>query len=283
MKYQKAQPDIAESSLLLDLSPNAKKELADATYQDLRRGMVFWQKYTGQNSQVRMVFADRQDLDWFVETMKSIQPGNQSWIPRIYDLAKSGPIDQYGGSNGGDLQGRSLFFFLPGTTTKSTSSGWLGVGPHEWTHHAQYQMAGNTDLFPCWFKEGQATYFGNAISNSDLNNWAKHWRGEIQTIQYSFPQFKTISYQDLQTWFTNHELNMPNGVCGPDGAFMIGGIAVEYLVGTMGVDDTNNFLLQIKKGVTWKVALEKLSGKTSEQLMNDLVAYVLKVRDWTYQ
>ena len=278
--YQKSQPELTSGSLQLDISPHASKELSDATYNDLLRGVQFWQKYTSSNPKVHMVFADRQDMDWFKDKMIAIQPNNTSWLDRIYNLAKENPQSAYGGANGLDSNGNMLFFFLPGTATRADSPGWLGVGPHEWTHQAQYTISGDINKAPCWFKEGQATYFGNAISNNELTSWATNWKTQVQSIKYDLPTFKVMAKTDLQKWFEAHELNMPNNVCGPDGAFIIGGIAVEYLVGTYGFDAINEFLLELKKGIFWKDALANVASEPIEVILKNIIEFVLKIRDW---
>mgnify|MGYP006267466759 CR=1 FL=1 len=278
--YQKSQPELSSGSLQLDISPHASKELSDATYKDLLRGVQFWQKYTSSNPKVHMVFADRLDMDWFKDKMIAIQPNNTSWLDRIYNLAKDNPLSAYGGANSLDSNGNVLFFFLPGTATRADSPGWLGVGPHEWTHQAQYTMSGDINKAPCWFKEGQATYFGNAISNNELASWATNWKTQIQSIKYDLPTFKAMARTDLQKWFETHELNMPNNVCGPDGAFIIGGITVEYLVGAYGLDALNEFLFELKNGIFWKDALANVASEPIEVIMKKIIDFLLKIRDW---
>ena len=278
--YLRAQSDPAASALILEKSPNADSKLADATVQDLMQGYKFWQTFTPNSAKVHIVFAQRQDIDWFVERMKAAQPGNGEWIPRIYDLAKNNPGNAYGGSNGGDSQGVPLFFFLPGSVTQPNSPGWLGTGPHEWTHQAQYIMTGNINLLPCWFKEGQATFFGNAISNDEKAKWQSVWKFQLNTIRYDLPSFYTMTTGDLKIWFTNHTLNMPNNVCGPDGAFMIGGMATEYLTGTLGLPAIFKFEELIKTGMSWDAALEKVSGKSADILIDEIIQFVLYQRSW---
>jgi hypothetical protein len=73
---------------------------------------------------------------------------------------------------------------------------------------------------------------------------------------------------------------MPNNVCGPDGAFMIGGMATEYLVGTIGVEGVNNFMLQIGKGKDWKAAFAEVTGKSYEAEMDEIVKFVIQQREW---
>lgn len=278
--YQQRQPELGSSSVIVDLSPHANPELASATLNDLKKGFRFWQAFTSPSTKIHMVFADRSDMNWFQETMKTIQLGNTPWLTRIYDLSVSNPLNSYGGSNGSDPQGNALFFFLPGTSTIATSPGWLGVGPHEWTHFAQQAMAGDINRLPCWFKEGQATYFGNAISNNVRDKWLSVWKQQIQTNKYDFQRFYTFSKDDLVNWFDSHALNMPNGVCGPDGAYVIGGLAVEYLVGTIGVSGVYDFEARIKKGEVWTSALAHVSGKSYEKAMLDIAEFVLLQRDW---
>ena len=281
INYADSQPTLKSGDVILELSPNASQSLADATLKDMQKGFQFWQLFTPSTTKIHMVFADRADLDWFKVTMERIQPGTSDWLPRIYSLASSVPKNAYAGANGRDASGNALFFYLPGTSTVATSSGWLGVGPHEWTHFAQNVMTGDIRNAPCWFKEGQATYFGNAISNNILKEWPIVWRNQILSMKYDYPEFFELNEESLKKWFINHELNMPNDVCGPDGAFMIGGIATEYLVGTIGVDGVNNFQLKLKGGQDWKTAIFQVTGKSYETLMEEIVKFVLLQRSWS--
>ena len=279
--YLKTTPDLPSGFVLVELSPHAQQTLADATLKDLQKGARFWQAFTSSSSKIHMVFADRSDLNWFQEEMIKWQPNNTGWLERIMTLAKERPEAQYAGANGGDIQNNSLFFFLPGTGTVSTSSGWLGSGPHEWTHSAQQAISGDIYKLPCWFKEGQATLYGNAISNNSRSDWAAHWKRELNTIaKDNYPDFYKINTVDLTSWFQKHTYNMPNNVCGPDGVFSIGPIATEYLVGTLGVNKVNDLVAQLSTGGKWEPYLEKLIGKPIDQIMSEIVAYVLSVRTW---
>lgn len=279
-KYLNKQPELTAGEVILELSPNSSAKLAEATLKDMEKGFRFWQSYTPRTTKIHMVFADRQDLEWFKATMVRIQPGNQEWLPRIYNLAETSPKNQYAGSNGFDSDGNALFFYLPGVETTPTSGGWLGVGPHEWTHFAQGVVTGDVTRGPCWFNEGQATYYGNVISNDSQVGWAKVWKNQIQSLKTDFPSFFQMEESTLRQWFSEHELNTSNNVCGPDGVFTIGGLATEYLVGTVGVEGVTRFQLKLKTDENWKAAISDVTGKPFESLMADIVKFVLLQRTW---
>jgi hypothetical protein len=279
--YLDKQPELSAGEVILELSPKASKSLADATFLDMQKGFRFWQSYTPRTTKIRMIFADRSDLDWFKSTMLRIQPGNQDWLPRIYDLATNNPKNAFAGSQGFDSAGNALFFYLPGTETTSNSPGWLGVGPHEWTHFAQLALSGDIYKVPCWFKEGQATYYGNAISNKEISNWANISKNQIGSLKTEFPQFFDFNESTLRKWFAEHEINMPNDICGPDGAFVIGALATEYLAGTIGVEGIHTFEINLKSGMNWKDSLSKVTGKSFEPLMDEIVVFALKQRQWS--
>ena len=279
-KYLNKQPELTAGEVILELSPNSSAKLAEATLKDMEKGFRFWQSYTPRTTKIHMVFADRQDLEWFKATMVRIQPGNQEWLPRIYNLAETSPKNQYAGSNGFDSDGNALFFYLPGVETTPTSGGWLGVGPHEWTHFAQGVVTGDVTRGPCWFKEGQATYYGNVISNDSQVGWTKVWKNQIQSLKTDFPSFFQMEESTLRQWFSEHELNTSNNVCGPDGVFTIGGLATEYLVGTVGVEGVTRFQEKLKTDENWKAAISDVTGKPFESLMADIVKFVLLQRTW---
>ncbi len=278
--YLSKQAPLTGSTVFMDLSPLASETLSQSTLLDMEQGFRFWQAFTPVSTKIHMVFADREDLKWFETRMIQIQPENVSWLPRILSLARESNEAAYAGANGRDSQGNALFFYLPGKFTKADSPGWLGVGPHEWTHFAQNVMSNDIRNAPCWFKEGQATYYGNAISSGGKSKWDSMWKQQIGTLNSDFPDFKRFSEKQLLQWFKAHELNMPNNVCGPDGAFMIGGMATEYLVGTIGVEGVNNFMLQIGKGIDWKIAFAEVTGKSYEAEMEAIVKFVIQQREW---
>ena len=278
--YLSKQPALAGTKVFMELSPLASVPLSNSTLLDMQEGFRFWQNYTAASTGIHMVFADREDLKWYETKMNQIQSGNESWLPRILNLASANKEAAYAGANGRDSQGNALFFYLPGKFTQADSAGWLGVGPHEWTHFAQNVMTGDIRNAPCWFKEGQATYYGNAISNNDKTKWPAAWKQQINTLYTDYPRFWELSEAKLLEWFKSHELNMPNDVCGPDGAFIIGGIATEYLVGTIGIEGVNNFMLLIGNGKDWKSAFTEVSGKSYEDQMAAIVQFVIQQRDW---
>ena len=279
--YLSKQAALAGSTVFMELSPLASAALSQSTLLDMEQGFRFWQAFTPVTTKIHMVFADREDLKWFEAKMNQIQSGNDSWLPRILNLASENKEAAYAGANGRDSQGNALFFYLPGKFTKADSPGWLGVGPHEWTHFAQNVMASDIRNAPCWFKEGQATYYGNAISSGDKVRWASMWKQQIGTLNSDFPDFFRFSETQLLQWFKAHELNMPNNVCGPDGAFIIGGIATEYLVGTIGIEGVNKFMLEIGRGKDWKTAFAEVTGKSYEAEMDAIIKFVIKQREWS--
>jgi len=278
--YLKATPDIPSGYVFMEMSPHAQQSLADATLKDLQKGAQFWQSFTSTDTKIHIVFADRSDMNWFQEKMTALLPNNTGWLERIVNSAQDQPTSQWAGSNGSDLQGNSLFFFLPGTQTVATSSGWQGVGPHEWTHSAQYAISGDTNRLPCWFKEGQAYLYGNAISNSSRSEWGKHWNYELKAIFWDFQEFYKMDASDLTIWFQKHSYDMPNNVCGPEGAYGIGSMATEYLVGAFGVDQVNKIVAELKTGAKWEPSLEKVTGKSNDEIMRGIIAHVLEVRKW---
>jgi hypothetical protein len=278
--YLSKQAPLTGSTVFMDLSPLASEALSQSTLKDMEQGFRFWQEFTPVSTKIHMVFADREDLKWFETRMTQIQPQNVSYLPRILSLATENKEAAFGGANGRDSEGNALFFYLPGKFTKADSPGWLGVGPHEWTHFAQNVMTGDSDKTPCWFKEGQATYYGNVISSGDKSKWASMWRQQLGSLNSELPGFRRFSETQLLQWFKAHELNMPNNVCGPDGAFMIGGMATEYLVGTIGIDGVNNFMLQMGKGMDWKIAFAQVTGKSYEDEMDAIVKFVIQQREW---
>lgn len=280
LDFQNRQYEIPPGFVFIEQSPHSNRQLAESTLQDLQLGAKFWQNFTSSATKIHIVFADRSDLDWFRDKMSEIQPQNTSWLNRIYNLAKANPLNQYGGSNGYDLQGNSLFFFLPGTSTTASSPGWLGVGPHEWTHSAQWSIAKNFNNLPCWLKEGQATFYGNVLSNSKRDNWANVWKYQLNTLKDDYSQFYTMNAGDLQKWFDNHSYDMPENVCGPDGSYQIGAIATEYLVGTLGVHQMNALLQNLDIRGKWETNLSRLSGKPVSQVMLEVINHILVVRDW---
>lgn len=279
-KFLKDQPELTAGKVILELSPNASQSLANWTLLDMQKGFRFWQKYTPPSMGIHMVFADRADMAWFTKTMNTVRADNSDWLPRIVNLANSDVNMALAGANGQDSNGNGFFFFLPGKNTSPNSAGWLGTGPHEWTHLAQMTMTQNRDVYPCWFKEGQATYFGNAISNNDLSQWSKIWKSQLSSLDTDYSSFFSMDKKALEKWFDSHTFNMPQNVCGPDGAFMIGAMAVEYMVGTIGVEGVNNILLQLGKGKNWDDAIAVESGMKVDALMQNIVEFVLLQRAW---
>jgi hypothetical protein len=279
-KQLESQPP-ATLQIAVVLTPNAITRLLAPTLKSLKDGLRFWQQVTPPGTSVEVVFASNSDWAWFKERMTLLQPTNAAWLAPLEVRSGACPLCQYGGYNGGTVDGKQLYWFMPTAQTDPTNFGWAGAGPHEWTHFAQQALLGDINLIPCWLKEGQATYYGDSIATRDEAAWVVAWRSGIRTLdQNGLPSYRTLNQAQILEWFNSHDETIPATSCGPGGAFFMGAMASEYLLGTLGHDGIVHLFENIAQTKDWRMSLSRSLKEPISQVMDQIAQFVGTERDW---
>jgi hypothetical protein len=111
--------------------------------------------------------------------------------------------------------------------------------PHEFFHIVQEQMAdlegkpivigdaNSENLFPAWFIEGTANFVGFSISALALNS--TYWEGYEAMLNYAPPE-ESLNKNSI----ADYELRTCCGNSTPTYPYVIGQVAIEYLVASVG-------------------------------------------------
>jgi hypothetical protein len=265
----------------VDQSPNAITRLLAPTLKSLSDGVRFWQQVTPSGTSVKVVFASNSDWAWFIPKMTYLQPTNVEYLAVLHARSQACPQCVYAGSNGGTVDGDQLFWFMPVAQTDPTDFNWSAAGPHEWTHFAQQTLLGEINLIPCWLKEGQATYYGDAIGMRNRVAWAAAWRTSIRELDRNgLVDYRTLSQAQILQWFNAHDETIPATSCGPGGTFIMGAMASEYLLGTLGHQGMVDFLRDTRRTHDWRISLSKSLGVPISTAMDQITSFVTAERDW---
>jgi hypothetical protein len=264
----------------VDQSPNALTRLLAPTLKSLSDGVRFWQQVTPSGTSVKVVFASNSDWAWFIPQMTSLQPYNVDYLAVLHARSQACPQCVYAGSNGGTVDGDQLFWFMSGAQTDPTDFNWAVVGPHEWTHFGQRTLLGDINLIPCWLKEGQAAYYGDAIEMRNPVAWIAAWRSGIRRLdQNGVTDYRTLNQAQILQWFNAHDETVAATSC-VDGVYMMGAMASEYLLGTLGHQGMVDLLIDTGRTHDWRIALSKSLGVPISAAMDQITSFVAAERDW---
>lgn len=142
--------------------------------------------------------------------------------------------------------------------------------PHEFFHIVQEQMAGlegkpivigdaNTEnLFPAWFLEGTANFVGFSISALALNT--TYWQGYEAMLNYAPPE-ESINKNSI----ADYELRTCCGNNTPTYPYVIGQVATEYIVASVGFQKMLDIFTDFKATKNFDKSFEKATGISKQE------------------
>jgi len=189
-------------------------------------------------------------------------------------LAQSGQA----GWHGGYQDPNSYWDFLFRNLRARSDVGYFQVGPHEYTHYAQSQLAKgfawDRSHMP-WISEGIASYFGSALGPMSKmpHNQMDNWRGSLKFVTKPLSFFTKPDQEVYQSpqW----------GDVYPMGAF-----GAQALVALFGVEGIINYYLELATGIGNEAAYKKsfkLGGMALTELVEGYVSSVRKNDSWSLQ
>jgi hypothetical protein len=135
---------------------------------------------------------------------------------------------------------------------------------HEWVHNVQGKLAdpsmigeGGQTLLPCWFKEGQASFYGNAIG------YRNNYRGYLAVRRSTISNFENrlqVINQNLAGTLKDLDEKFNAFSCGNTGGYALGALAVEKMLLMKGHTGVIDFMKSVKSEQSWRKAFVKVYG-----------------------
>lgn len=148
------------------------------------------------------------------------------------------------------------------------SVGFYQVGPHEYTHYAQFKIGGtNWQTSGPWLIEGVAAYIGSALGpmsgmpHNQLIEWTDQLNRTNQNLIF-FGQYGP-SVTSSSDWTD---------------VYPLGVAASEALIALVGMDSLYNFFADLGKGTSYQDSSKRNLGVGSEALISMLSDYVKSVK-----
>jgi len=111
--------------------------------------------------------------------------------------------------------------------------------------------------FPAWFVEGSADFVGFSVAYTAMN--AKYWDGYQTMFEYA-PKGESINKNAL----ADYEIRNGPGNDSPTYPYIVGRIAIEYLVASNGFDDVIEILKDFQTSKNFNSSFQKVVGKSKE-------------------
>ena len=290
---QKIKNDNSLPSVELEIkySPTVSKNYADIQLKGLLDGAKFWQKEFLPKSPMPVLLYSEKDRSWYEQQFREMGISEEVIASKLSafdaEVYRNNALMNVAGMNG--ASGKIWFEFAIGSDF-STNKTWetkraselnsLKVGPHEYTHSAQYEVIVDAlDSVPCWFLEGGAEFYGMVLGapNSQV---LKEMRYQQVWEPYRL-NFPGMSFEPTYGWekFLENNKEFSNGdeldgQCGPNGAYPVGSVATQYLFELKGQEGIIQFMQQIRISKNWKYSLLKVYGIPWEQMKSEMAAYI---------
>lgn len=131
-------------------------------------------------------------------------------------------------------------------TQEPTDNNYRTTVEHELTHAMQSSLTNNSiNLLPCWFKEGQASYYGAVLGNS--NNFLRF----LESRNYVVQNQPLSSIKDVMIKLDE---KYDNFKCGTDGGYSYGILAIEQLIKAYSNEDVHSFIENTGTTRNWRLS-----------------------------
>jgi len=237
----------------------------------------FFDAQLSANTPVTLVIATNDEIEW-AGTQLSKLTGNSftEWLRFFKDPSLSNPCGPYysAGSNGKTLDKRILnnysLFGKSCATQLPADENFKTTIEHEWVHNVQNEVSFKFDQnlnpinqnMPCWFKEGQAVFYGSVLGyRDDYSGYLKVRDWNMKNGKYGNSQNRTDVLQTLQKLDESYSPY----TCGTDGGYSIGSIAVERMALLKGHSGILAFMQELKNHTYWQEAFEVVYGIDGDQ------------------
>ncbi len=259
------------------MSPTVNREKAEETAKAYREAGRYWTKFYGAKGSYPIIWVllSENDYDWWRAKVLELEGGRASypWDPatNIFGHCRLTPkaFCGYGTTQIG-ASGKQTLYQYNVIGSQFTDKPVPNVVHHESVHF--YQLSNNQTFpndLPCWYVEGQATYYGNSLSMSNDRDWEYQW--VVNTVPDARKKSAAEWHQYLEQLQRNTE------ECRKDRKnYSIGSILWEYLLLNYSEESLHKVLVFMKDR-TWSQATEQILGISSSDLSLKLADYIAEV------
>jgi hypothetical protein len=250
-------------------SPKVKRILANSILSFIVKASRFWQDQVADNIVMPVFFFTENDVNWYKDELLNLGLTKDEVDRKILqvqdEIRRNGSRSNMAGMN--RYHGINWMEFMIGSKKSLVDLHEMMVGPHEWTHFAQYEVIGseNLEYAPCWFMEGSAEFYGmmlGALNQKTIFSMRKRQLSE------KYPKnFLGMRYEVSQGWENFLEENGPpvtnpsyDSDCGINGTYTVGAAATEYLFLMKGQQGIVDFMSQIGTRKDFKSSFRSVYG-----------------------
>ena len=220
---------------------------------------------------VTVVIGANAEINWIASKMEELSGNSFTKFLNAFESPSKGfPCGPYysAGVSGKTKNGRFLnHYALYGKscpTQLPNDENFQTTIEHEWVHNVQGKIAdpsmigdGGPTLLPCWFKEGQASFYGNAIGYR--SNYSRYLAVRRSTIS-NFENRLQVINQSLAATLKDLDEKYNPFSCGNTGGYALGALAVEKMIVMKGHTGVVDFMKSVKTEQSWRKAFLKVYG-----------------------
>ena len=271
-------------SLDATLSPTVNQEMAEVTLAAYEQALGLWGFLGATDPPVVWNLMSEQDWEWWATRVKELEGPDADlsvWNPQTnlfgHCLLTPSAFCGYGStSRGGDMgfQYNVIGSQYSGVPNRNTVH-------HEAAHlyHFSYPSSDNAAL-PCWFIEGQATIFGNAVS--PVPNSGYYGTDEKSFDRFGYKTFPGDSTWDVDRWVSeldNYAYSAPDmSRCHEQEInYSLGAAIFEHLYGTYTIMEIHELFLAMGIHQDWDAATRETLGLSASQLHTEIAQYLVSL------
>ena len=220
---------------------------------------------------VTVVIGANAEINWIASKMEELSGNSFTKFLNAFESPSKGfPCGPYysAGVSGKTKSGRLLnhygLFGKSCPTQLPNDENFQTIIEHEWVHNVQGKIAdpsmigdGGPTLLPCWFKEGQASFYGNAIGYR--SNYSRYLAVRRSTIS-NFENRLQVINQSLAATLKDLDEKYNPFSCGNTGGYALGALAVEKMIVMKGHTGVVDFMKSVKTEQSWRKAFLKVYG-----------------------
>lgn len=215
----------------------------------------------------KTIISANDQIPWMRDELKKFLPGNwdewYSWVSKY--MPERQCLDNNAGSYGNWNNYYVQSYLLFSKVCKSQIPDnyiFENIVEHEMVHSMQSSLTKNNNrLLPCWFNEGQASFYGFSLAHiSDQQKFLKSRQENLDRWRYQS--------RDFAEKIREMNEKIPAMECGNNGAYAYGFIAVEQLLMEYEHLDIQNFIKETSVSKDWNGAFMKIFGNTFNEWLS---------------